>query len=490
MVNKKTHMVEPLVTGLVAEASIDSPMAQPLTDIPSADELVAARPLAQPLTGNSSSDMQITQIPAKLSSTKLLRVAAYARVSSGKDAMLQSLSAQVSYYSELIQANPEWLYLGVYADEDYTGTKDARPEFQRLLTDCRAGAIDLILTKSVSRFARNTLTTLKSVRELKALGIDCYFEEEHIHSMSEDGELVLTLLASYAQEESFSASENCKWKIRHGFQDGKPTYTSPFGYEMINSKLVVIPDEAEIVKTIFALYLSGLGKNAIVKELTERGITTRKGHRFSESVIASMLKNEKYAGDLCLQKTFVIDHISKKQQANIGQLPSYYVHDAHEAIIDRATFEKVQAEIARKARLMTPKRPPVARYPFTGMMTCGNCGAKYHRKTTKGKVAWNCITYLREGKQACHSKQIPEDKLIQMSAEVLRLDAFDADVLHTKVREIRVPAFNHVVFVMTDGREIEKTWADRSRAESWTDVMRDMARNAAKRSSAAKRPRF
>ncbi|MDD3337132.1 MAG: recombinase family protein, partial [Eubacteriales bacterium] len=163
--------------------------------------------------------MEITVLPAMLKvPPRLRRVAAYARVSSGKDAMLHSLSAQVSYYSELIQKNPAWSYVGVYADEDYTGTRDARPEFQRLLADCRAGAVDLVLTKSVSRFARNTLTTLNAIRELKLLGIDCYFEEESIHSMSEDGELVLTLLASYAQEESLFVSENCKWKIRHGFQ--------------------------------------------------------------------------------------------------------------------------------------------------------------------------------------------------------------------------------------------------------------------------------
>lgn len=424
--------------------------------------------------------MEITVLPAMLKvPPRLRRVAAYARVSSGKDAMLHSLSAQVSYYSELIQKNPAWSYVGVYADEDYTGTRDARPEFQRLLADCRAGAVDLVLTKSVSRFARNTLTTLNAIRELKLLGIDCYFEEERIHSMSEDGELVLTLLASYAQEESLFVSENCKWKIRHGFQDGKPTYTSPFGYRMVKNKLIVVPQEAEIVKTIFALFLSGLGKNAIVKALTAKGVATRHGLCFSESVISAMLKNEKYAGDLCLQKTFIADHISKKKCVNNGELPMHYVHDAHEAIIDRETFERAQNEIVRRADIHTPKRGSI--YPFTGMIVCGNCGQHYCRKTTNGKVAWNCSTFIRVGKTACHAKQIPEGMLYEMAADVLGLEAFDERAFRTTIREIRVPAFNHVVFVFHDGHEVERVWRDRSRRESWTDEMREKAKANAKK---------
>ena len=173
------------------------------------------------------------------------RVAAYARVSSGKDAMLHSLSAQVSYYSEHIQSHPEWEYAGVYVDEALTGTKDDRDGFQRLLADCRAGKIDMVLTKSISRFARNTVTLLETVRELKTLGVDVYFEEQNIHSLSGDGELMLTILASYAQEESRSVSENCKWRIRQKFQQGIPTTTRLNGLRIDHGKVTVIPDEAK-----------------------------------------------------------------------------------------------------------------------------------------------------------------------------------------------------------------------------------------------------
>ena len=411
---------------------------------------------------------------------KRIRVAAYARVSSGKDAMLHSLSAQVSYYSEKIQANPGWEYSGVYADEDYTGTKADRPEFQRMITDCRAGKIDMVITKSVSRFARNTLTTLTVVRELKLLGIDCYFEEANIHSMSKDGELMLTILASYAQEESLSVSENCKWKIRHGFQDGKPTYTTIYGYKMKDGKFMVVPEEAKVVKAIFALFLSGLGRNAIMRRLIADGITTRSGKHFNENTIFEMLQNEKYIGDLLLQKTFVEDHLTKKQLPNRGELPQYYVEDDHEAIIDRDTFAQVQAELERR-RIAAPVRSEAKQYPFTGMIVCMNCGRHYKRKITNGKVAWNCMTFLQKGKVFCHAKQIPEDVLYRLSNEVLGLESFDESAFRARIKEIRIPCFNHVDFAFHDGHEVEQIWDDRSRSESWTAEMKAKAADRTRR---------
>ena len=205
---------------------------------------------------------------------KKLRVAAYARVSSGKDAMLHSLSAQITFYSGLIQRNPDWEYAGVYADEAITGTKASRPEFQRLLCDCKAGKIDLILTKSLSRFARNTVTTLQTVRELKECGVDVWFERENIHSLSEDGEFMLTLLSAFAQEESLSASENQKWKIRKNFSEGQPTPTRILGYKLVGDRFEMLPAEAAIVKRIYTDYLSGLGLTAICKKLMNDGVPT------------------------------------------------------------------------------------------------------------------------------------------------------------------------------------------------------------------------
>ena len=196
------------------------------------------------------------------------RVAAYARVSCAKDAMLQSLSAQISSFSDRIQRRPDWEYAGVYADEALTGTKDARPEFQRLLADCRAGKIDLVLTKSISRFARNTVTLLEAVRELKELGVDVYFERENIHSISGDGELLLSILASFAQEESRSVSDNCKWRIRNRFAAGEPVgFVTMYGYTFRDGAITVNEKQAVVLRQIFAWYIAGDGYAKIAKRL-------------------------------------------------------------------------------------------------------------------------------------------------------------------------------------------------------------------------------
>ena len=287
--------------------------------------------------------MTITKIQSKTPhQLARKRTAGYARVSSGKDAMLQSLSAQVAYYSQKIQANPEWQYCGVYADEDYTGTKENRPEFQRLLADCRAGKLEIVLTKSISRFARNTVTLLETLREFRELGVSVFFEKEGMWSDSGDGELLLTILASYAQEESRSVSENCTWRIRRQFAEGKPTPCKVYGY---TREYEIIPEEAAVVKDIFADYLSGMGILAIQKKLLAQGITLGKNR------LAGLLRNEKYVGDLLLQKSFIKDHLSKKKVKNTGQLPQYLVSNNHPAIIDRVTFDAVQVEIARRATI-------------------------------------------------------------------------------------------------------------------------------------------
>lgn len=232
---------------------------------------------------------------------KRKRVAAYARVSSGKDAMLHSLSAQVSFYSELIQRQNEWEYAGVYADEALTGTKDTRENFQRMIDDCRSGKIDMVITKSISRFARNTVTLLDTVRELKQLGVDVYFEEQNIHTMSADGELLLTILASYAQEESRSASENQKWRVRMNFKAGLPWNGTVLGYRIENGVYVPYDDEAELVQLIYELYISGWGAHKITKYLNQAGYRTRKGNEWHESVVSKLLKNYSYTGNLLLQ---------------------------------------------------------------------------------------------------------------------------------------------------------------------------------------------
>ena len=409
------------------------------------------------------------------------RVAAYARVSSGKDAMLHSLSAQVSYYSEHIQSHPEWEYAGVYVDEALTGTKDDRDGFQRLLADCRAGKIDMVLTKSISRFARNTVTLLETVREMKTLGVDVYFEEQNIHSMSGDGELMLTILASYAQEESRSVSENCKWRIRQKFQQGIPTTTRLNGLRIDHGKVTVIPDEAKAVALIFELRRSGMGKNGIARELNRRGIPAKRGGIWHESVVETILRNEKYQGDLLLQKQYRVDHLSKIDRPNLGELPQYLVRDDHEAIVSREVFEEVQQSIRERAAAFPEGHGVRARYPFSQKLICGHCGKHYKRRINSGKIAWQCSTYMTRGKALCPAKQIRESILQTVSAEVLGTDAFDAGLFEREISHIGVCEGNRLAFIFRDGRKVEKTWKGSSRRDSWTDEMKEQAAEHSKR---------
>jgi len=404
-----------------------------------------------------------------------LRVAAYTRVSLGKEAMLQSLSAQVSYYSAYIQRHKGWQYAGVYADEAVTGTKATRPEFQRMLEACRAGEIDLIVTKSVSRFARNTVTLLSVLRELKDLGVGVFFEREGIWSNSGDGELMVTILASYAQEESRSVSENCKWRIRKRFAEGNPFCLNfLYGYRIESGSLHVVPEEAEIVRGIFADFLSGMGVDAILKKLRAQGI------KMGRNCLKGILRNEKFSGDLLLQKTYIADHLTKRKVVNRGQLPMYHVEGNHEAIIHKETFERAQTEIAERHRKYHPSSAPKPPYPFTGMIRCGICGEKYRRKITAAgtkyaRPVWICQTFNVLGKDACGSQQIPESVLLQQAANTLGIPEFDAGKLTALVSEIMVPGANQLTFIFKNGHEASLTWQT-SRRDSWTPEMRQRAR--------------
>ena len=342
----------------------------------------------------------VSRVPILPSMPVKKRVAAYARVSMEKEAMLHSLAAQVSYYSEMIQQHSEWEYAGVYADEGLTGTKENRPQFQRLLADCRAGKVDMILVKSISRFARNTVTLLETVRELKALGIDVHFEEQNIHTMSGDGELMLTILASFAQEESRSVSDNCKWRIRSQFAQGQPTGQTIYGFDVRNGIYTIKPQEAEVVRSIYDMYLSGMGRLKIVRALNERGIPSPDGGEWVPSVVSDILRNEKYVGDLMLQKYYVNNHIEKKTLPNRGELPQYFVQDDHEGIVDRDTFLMVQVEMARRKKKYGRKKEKkiVTTEGLTGRIFCGQCGKGYNRKITRAgtpyaKPVWICRTF-------------------------------------------------------------------------------------------------
>ena len=406
----------------------------------------------------------ITVTPSKDPTLQVKRVCAYARVSSGKDAMLHSLSAQISYYQELIQKQPGWKFCGIYADEAMTGTKENRKKFQEMLEECRKGNIDLIITKSISRFARNTVTLLSTVRELKTLGVDVYFEEQNIHSMSGDGELMLTILASYAQEESLSASENQKWRVRANFKEGKPWNCKMLGYRYDGEKFVIHPAEAELVRFVFRAYLDGMGRQLIANTLFEQGYKGRDGKPFNRGSVEKILRNYAYTGNLLLQKTYRENHITKRGRKNDGVLPMYHATDTHEAIIPLEMFTQVQEEMARR-REQFKSKGSLNRYPFTQLLVCGVCGKHYVRKTCRTGFRWMCATYNSKGKKYCDSKMIPEDKLIEMTSNI--------DM--AQVDHIKVERENTIIIVLKDGTEITRQWQDRSRAESWTDEMRQKA---------------
>lgn len=393
------------------------------------------------------------------------RVAAYARVSSAKDAMHHSLAAQVGYYSNYIQSRAEWQYAGVYADEAKTGTKDSREQFQRLLADCRAGNIDMVITKSISRFARNTVTLLETVRELKSLGIDVFFEEQNIHTISAEGELMLTILASFAQAESLSASENQKWRVKRNFEQGMPWNGTMLGYRYKDGKLIIHEAEAETVRRIFREYLDGKGTTAIANDLNADGIPTRFGNGWPKSTVSKVLRNYAYTGNLLLQQTFRENHLTKKTLTNEGQLPMYHAKSTHEAIIPLEAFQAVQNEIERRAELYKPKLPEKPSYPFTGKIVCAHCGKHYRRKMTATGPVWICSTYNTKGKTACPSKQIPESTLIQLTDGIPfdTLTAEDGNTIRVHYKDV-----NTILH-----------WQDRSRSESWTDDMKEQARQKA-----------
>ena len=418
---------------------------------------------------------KVSQMPTRK------KVAAYARVSMESERLQHSLSAQVSYYSGLIQKNPAWEYVGVYADDGVTGTKaEARVEFNRMLADCEAGKIDIILTKSISRFARNTVDLLSTVRHLKELGISVQFEKEHIDSLSEDGELMLTLLASFAQEEVRSLSDNVKWGTRKRFEKGIPNGKFQiYGYRWDGDHLVIEPEEAKIVKLIYDNFLNGLSAETTEKQLAEMGVKSYKGQRFGNTSIRQILGNITYTGNLLFQKEYVVDPISKKSKINRGELPQYWVENTHEAIIPMEVYQAVQAEKARRRELGALANWSINTTCFTSKIKCGCCGKSYQRSNRKGRkdpnanyTIWVCGTRRKSGNAHCRNKDIPEAMLKQACADVLGLEKFDESVFSEQIERIEVPAPNEMLFYFKDGHTVPHHWESTLRKDCWTDERR------------------
>ena len=403
---------------------------------------------------------------------KLVRVAAYARVSSDKDAMLHALSSQGSYFSKMIQSHDSWKYVGVYSDEGMTGTKIKRDGFQRMIRDAKAGKIDIIVTKSLSRFARNTVDCLKTIREMKAINVDIFFEEQNIHTLSANGEFLISLLAGYAQEESRQCSENTLWRVRKNFKEGKPYGgSSMLGYRLEKGRFTVVPEEAEIVRRIFDLYLAGNGFCKIARILTNDGIKSYTGKAWNKSTLGEIISNVTYTGNLHLQKTYRENHMTKKTIKNKGEKPLYIVEGNHEPIISQEIFDKAQEIRKAKAVGKSGKRNGPA-YPFTGLIYCGECGHLFKHKVTKYYESWCCSQYDELGKAYCASKKIRDDVLRKACADALGIDSFDETTFKENIRRIDAFNGNRLVFHFINGISKEVIWDNPSRRDSWTDEMK------------------
>ena len=427
-------------------------------------------------------EINIRKIEAKEQLNKLKRVCAYARVSSDKEAMLQSLSNQVSHYNKMISANSEWQFIGVYADEGISGTKEDRPNFKRMVDDAQQGKIDLIVTKSISRFGRNTETVIKTIRQLNTKGVDVYFESQNLHTLSADGEFMLTILASYYQEEARSVSENMKWRIKKDFEKGILWGARDFyGYKVENKKFIVVPEQADVIRRIFNLYIDGLGILAITQLLNQEGINPLHSEKWSYGSLLQMLKNVNYTGDLILQKTYSENHLTKKKIKNKGEFHQYFVEDNHEPIISKELFKQAsKTRNQRASRFKTNEKRTMNRYPFTNRIRCGCCGGGYQHKTTEYNNFWLCTTYNVHGKEYCNgSKRIPEKSLYEGLNQYLGINEFDEVKFNKKVDYMVAESENKIELHLLDGTVDVITWENSSRKESWTLEMREKARLAA-----------
>lgn len=365
--------------------------------------------------------MRLRKIESIESKIKKQRVCAYARVSTDSIEQGESFENQVITYEKLIKSNPEYEFVEVYADQGISGTSEKRPEFQRMMEDCRNGKIDLIITKSISRFARNTTIVLNYTRELKQLGIGVYFEENNINTLSAEGELMMTVLASFAQEESRSISENNKWSIGKRFErgEGMINTTRFMGYDKDETgDLVINKAEAKIVRRIFEMYLSGEGCHRIAKILNDEGIKTITGSKWHPSTIKGMLINEKYKGDFHIQKYYTPEGKRNHTVKNNGEVKSFYVSENHPAIVREEEWQQVQElmQYHKEQRNIQSGDKYQNRYPMSGMLICPHCGKSLRRRYVYNrKVEWICSTYIQEGKEACKGIRVRDELLTGLS---------------------------------------------------------------------------
>ena len=396
---------------------------------------------------------------------KKLRVAAYARVSTEQDEQQNSYEAQIDFYTRFIGNNPDWVFVSVFADRGITGTNTKnRDEFNKMIDLAMNGEIDLILTKSISRFARNTVTTLQTVRELKAKGVEVWFEKENLHTFDPKCEMMLTIMSSLAQEESRSISENVIWGQRQSMRKGKIhlAYSRFLGYKKgADGRPEIVEEEAAIVRDIYDWYISGDSINTIAERLTEQGIPTPAGKsRWSVSTIRSILSNEKYKGEALLQKTFTVDYLSKEVRKNTGEVPFIRVHNSHEAIISPEVFDRVQEMLTQQTKRRSKVRTD---HPFAGKIICGDCGGTYGHKVWRVRSTgehydvWYC-NHKYDGDAPCATPRLREGEIMAAFERVMKQRSEANDVYNeTRWRElvktVTVYKDHRVKFLLMNGEE-------------------------------------
>ena len=437
----------------------------------------------------STATMQraVTVIPAKvnlpfnvMSAAALRRVAGYARVSTNDEEQLTSYEAQVDYYTKHIKSNPEWEFVAVYTDEGISATSTKKRDgFNRMIADALAGKIDLIITKSVSRFARNTVDTLTTVRKLKEKGIEIYFEKENIYTLDSKGELLITIMSSLAQEESRSISENVTWGVRKRFSDGKVNlpYKRFLGYKKGPDGFpAIVEEEAEIVRLIYRLFLYGKAPSFIASLLTDEGFPTPGGKaKWRPNLIISILTNEKYKGDAILQKKFTVDFLTKTQKVNEGEVPQYLVKNSHPAIIEPELFDLVQFEMKR--RQQSDGRTSSA-HPFSGKIYCGECGGLYgskvwHSNDEYRRAVWQCND-KHKGGETCRASHLTDGQI-----QAAFLAAFN-DRLNSKAEIFE--AYDEVLRVLTDNTDLD---AEAATLAEECEVVMELTRKAVQENASA-----
>ena len=420
--------------------------------------------------------------PPPTAKKTVLNVAAYARISMETERTPISLSTQISYYQKLITSTPGWNFAGVFADSGISGTTTKRPQFQELLTLARAGKIDIILTKSISRFSRNTVDLLQIVRELKDLGVEVRFEKEGISSMTGDGELMLTLLASFAQAESEQLSANVKWRVEKQFEKGLANGFRHYGYtnSPCGTDVEIIEHEAALVRRIYRLYLEQVSCERMEEIFAAEGILGRSGEPITSEVLRSWLKAETFTGTLILGRHHS-PHFGEHSVLNKGEKPMYRVEDAIPAIISKELFEAVQQERARRRELGARANWSIPTTCFTSTVKCGICGRSFSRSgkyNTAHEIhyVWSCRTkrdgYKRSGGRRCTAKNIPQAILEEHLAPHLGLEVFDPEVYESLVETVVMLPDQKIRINFKDGRQVELAWKSNRRERSWSPERR------------------